>query len=173
LRYVVLTVLVFLLLAVQAPVLQVLGLSAWSLDVGLLTVIYLATTSPRLPGFVTAAVIGFVVDSFTPGGVLGMYTEIMGIMYLVAMGLAARVHLLRPLPLVIAAFVCSLVSTLLFFLFSILFDRNFSQYSVVILWAAPHALVTALLGPLLFRLLGVVDERLRGRRSADGGILLR
>lgn len=172
-RYVIHTLLVFLLLVLQAPVLQVSGLSAWSLDVGLLTVLYLAATSPRTPGFVTAVVIGFAVDSVTPGGVLGLNMEIMGIMYLVAMGLAARVHLLRTLPLLVVAFVCSLMSTLLFFLFSILFDRDFSQYGSVLLWAVPHAVITAMLGPLLFRLLGAIDERLRGRRSTGQGVLLR
>ena len=173
-RYFLLTLLVFLLLALQTPLMHVLGLSSWSLDVGLLTVIYLSATSSPLRGFIASWAIGFVVDSLTPGGLLGMHTEILAIMFMVSLGLASRFHLLRPLPLIVVALVCSLMETLLFFLFSILFDRDFSQYSTVLLWGVPHAIVTALLGPLLFLLLGAIDTRIRGRRQSGGdGILLR
>jgi rod shape-determining protein MreD len=170
-RYAILAILVFLLLAIQTPVLRVMGLDAWGVDVGLLTVLYLAATSSPLRGFVAAWAIGFVVDSFTLGGVLGMHMEIMGIMFLVSLGLASRFHLLRPLPLIVVALVCSVMKSLLFFLFSILFDRGFTQYATVLLWALPHAAVTAVFGPLLFAVLGAVDRRVRGRRDLAGGVL--
>jgi rod shape-determining protein MreD len=172
-RHVILTLVVFLLLAVQAPLLHVLGLAAWSLDVGLLAVLYLAATSSRLDGVINAAIIGFIVDSFTPGGVLGMHIEILSLMFLVAIGLAARVQMLQTLPLIVVAFVCSLMETLLFFLFSLLFDRNFGQYTAVLLWAVPHAFITAMLGPLVFKLLGAVDGRLRGKRVTGGGLFIK
>lgn len=170
-RHVLIAVIVFLLLALQTPVLHVLNLSAYSMDVGLLAAMYLAATSDRFGGFVTSVGIGLLADSFTAGGILGMHMEILGIMFLMARGLAGRFHLLRPLPLVVVAFICSLTESLLFFLFSIMFDRNFSQYSTVLIWALPHALVTALLGPVVFLLFGAVDLRLRGRKPTAGGLL--
>jgi len=167
-RYAVIATVVFVALAIETPVLQVLDLTGWSLDFGLITVLYLAASSTRTAGFVTSVVIGFILDSFSPGGVLGTNMEIMGITYLVAMGLAARFHLSRPLPLMVAVFVCSIMSTLLFFIFSLLFDRGFSQPSRVLLWAVPHALLTAAIAPLFYKLLEAIDERIRGRRARDG-----
>lgn len=171
-RHVLLGLVVFVLLAVQAPLLHVLDLTGWAVDVGLVTVLYLSATSSRLAGFVTSVVVGLIVDAFTPGGILGMNTEIMGIMFLVGLGLSARFQLLRTLPLVVVAFVCALMKSLLFFLFSILFDRNFSQYEAVLLWSVPHALVAAVFAPFLFLLLGLLDRGSAGRR-ARGGALLR
>ena len=164
-RYFVLSLIVFLLLALQTPLLHVLGLSAYSIDVALLAAVYFAATSGPLGGFVASALVGLGADAFTPGGILGMNMEIMGIMYLVALGLSGRFQLLRPLPLILVLVVCSVTETLLFFLFSILFDKYFTQYSTVLTGAVPRTMVTALLGPLLFLVFGAVDSRLRGRRQ--------
>jgi len=171
LRYIVLTITVFVLFALETPVLNVLGLSAYSIDVALLAAIYLAATSPRFGGFVTAVIIGFVADSFTPGGVLGMNMEIMGIIYLVTRGLAERFQVLSPLPLVAVALVCSTLDILLVFLFSIVFDRNLTQYSMVFVGAVQHILTTSLAGLVLVPFFRFIDRRIQGRRYT--GSLLR
>jgi len=171
LRYFILILSVFLIFAVETPILTVAGMNAYSVNVALLAVIYLAATSPPFGGFVTAVIVGFVADSFTPGGILGMNMEIMAILFLVTRGLAERFQVLRPLPLVGVAMVCSAVEILLVFLFSILFDRNLTQYSSVFVGALPQALSTALAGLLFIPLFRWIDGKIRGRRYT--GSLLR
>lgn len=166
-RYLVLTLTVFLLFAIETPVLNVLGLSVYSIDVALLMVIYLAPTSPAFGGFVTAFVVGFVADSFTPGGILGMNMEIMAILFLLTRGLADRFQVLSPLPLVAVALVCSVLKVLLVFLFSIVFDRNLTDYSTVFTGAVPHALTTSLASLMLVPLFRFIDARIRGRRYSS------
>lgn len=170
-RYLVLTVLVFVLFAVQAPVVKALGWGAASVDVALLAVLYLAATSPAFGGFVTSVVLGLVADSFTPGGVLGMYMEVAGIVFLVGRGLADRLQILRPVPLMVIVLVCMVTKTLLVFLLSIVFDRDFTQYAAVFVNVLPHVLTTTILAPVFVALFQWTDRRVRGRRPV--GTLLR
>jgi len=165
-RYFVLTVAVFLLFAMQTPVLSVLGLSVYSVDIALIAVIYMAAAFPALGGFLTAVAVGFIADSFTPGGVLGMNMEIMGILFLMARGLAERFKLLRTLSLILAILAGSVVKVLLVFLFSMVFDRNMTQYSTVFAGVVSHSLTTAVAGIVLVPLLRLVDGRARGRMDS-------
>jgi rod shape-determining protein MreD len=165
-RYALLSVLVFLLLTIQTPLLHVAGISEYAVNMALLATLYLAATSTPLAGFVTAVVLGLVADSFTAGGIVGMNMEIMGLLYLVSRGLAGHFELLKPLPLILVVLLCSVVNGLLFFLFSVLFDRNFVQYAPVLLGELRRALVTSLAGPFVFQLFGLVDRRLRGRTTS-------
>ncbi len=170
-RYLVLTVLVFVLFAVQAPVVRAVGWGALSVDVALLAVLYLAATSPPFGGFVTSVLIGLVADSFTPGGILGMNMEVMGIVFLVGRGLADHLPVLRAIPLMLAVIVCMVTKTLLVFLLSIVFDRDFTQYVAALLNALPHILTTTILAPVFVALFHWADRRGRGRRPV--GTLLR
>ncbi len=170
-RYVALTVLVFVLFAVQAPIVKALGWGAASVDIALLAVLYLAATSPALGGFVTSVLLGLVADSFTPGGILGMYMEVAGVVFLVGRGLADRFQILRPVPLMVIVLICMVTKTLLVFLLSIVFDRDFTQYAAVFVNAVPHVVTTTVLAPVFVALFQWTDKRLRGRRPT--GMLLR
>ncbi len=170
-RYLILTLLVFILFAVQAPIVKALGWGAASVDVALLAVLYLAATSPAFGGFVTSVVLGLVADSFTPGGILGMHMEVAGVVFLVGRGLAERLQVLSPVPAMVIVLVCMVTKTLLVFLLSVVFDRDFTQYAAMFVNAVPHALTTTILSPVFIALFQWTDRRVRGRRPA--GTLLR
>lgn len=170
-RYLVLTVFVFFLFAIQSPIVHAIGMSAAAVDVALIAVLYLAATSPAFGGFVTSVMLGLVADSFTPGGILGMYMEVMGILFLVARGFAERFQILRPAPLMVIVLICLVTKTLLVFLLSIIFDRDFHEYTAVFWNALPHVLTTTLFSPLFVALFQWADRRVRGRRPM--GTLLR
>lgn len=167
-RYLILTGIVFLLYAVQAPVVRAIGLGgAVSVDVSLLAVLYLAASSPAFGGFVTSVLLGLVADAFTPGGILGMYMEVMGIMFLVGRGLAERLEILRPVPLMLVVLLCVVTKTLLVFLLSVVFDRDFTQYAAVFINAVPHVLTTTIASPVFVGLFHWVDRRWHGRRTSE------
>jgi rod shape-determining protein MreD len=163
-RYVLLTLTVFVLLACQVPLLGLLGVHAFTLDLPLIAVMYLAATSRPLGGFVTAVFVGLLADSFAPGAVLGTHMEIMGLLFLANLLLAGRFQWSRPLPLMVLTLVGSIASGLLFYLFSTVFDEGFSGVEASFGDIALRLLVTTLAAPLLFRLFGLIDGRLRGRR---------
>ncbi len=166
-RYVLLTVLVFVLLACQVPILGLVGVHAFTLDLPLLAVIYLAATSRPMGGFVTAVVIGLLADSFAPGSVLGTHMEIMGLLFLANFALAGRFQWTRPLPLMVMTLAGVLASSLLFYLLSTIFDEGFSGASANFGGLALRLLVTTLASPLLFRLFAAIDGRVRGRRVSS------
>lgn len=166
-RYVAIIIVVAILMCIQNPILSLFNMETWGIDAGLVAVLYLAATSHALGGFVASWITGFVVDSFTLGGILGMHMELLALMFLLSRGLVARFNLLRPLPLMLVTIICSVTKTLLYFLFSVVFDRDFSNYDSIFLWALPHAAVAALFAPLLFALFWAIDRRLLGHRDTD------
>lgn len=100
-----------------------------------------------------------------------MYMEVMGLVFLVGRGLADRLQILRPIPLMVVVLVCMITKTLLVFLLSIVFDREFTQYAAVFVNAVPHVFTTTILAPFFAVLFQWMDRRLRGRRPM--GTLLR
>jgi len=159
-----------LLMAIQAPLLHAMNLSGYAMDLALLGTLYFAASSSVFAGLILSSLVGLVQDAFTPGALLGMNMEIMVILFLVARGLSLRFHLQNPLPLMIAVLVCSIIKAILFFLLSILFDRSFGDYAPLLVEAIPHAVITAVLGPLVAWLLMTVDRGLKSR-SYSGPLL--
>ena len=155
------------LMLLQSPLFGWLGVRPSVLDLALVATLYLAASTRALPGFVTSVAIGLLADAFTPGGLLGMNAEIHGVLFLLVVGLGARFPLTRPVPLLLVAAVSSCLKSLLFYVFSILFDRSFEPRVDVLLWGLPTALVTAVLSPVLFLPFAGVDRLVRGRRAAD------
>ncbi len=156
-----------LLMAVQSPLFAVLGIRPSLLDLPLIATLYLASSSRALRGFVASVGVGLIADAFTPGGLLGMNAEIHGILYLLALGLVARFPLSRPVPLLLVTSVSAVLKTLMFYLFSVLFDRAFEPRAEALLWGLPTALLTAVLSPLLFLPFAGVDRLVQGRRPTE------
>ena len=151
----------------QSPIFGFLGVRASLLDLPLIATLYFAGTSRAVRGFVASVAVGLVADAFTPGGLLGMNAEIHGILFLLLLGLGTRFPRARPVPLVLLALVASVGKTLLFYVFSLLFDRAFEPRAEILLWGLPTALVTSLLCPLLVLPFAGVDRLIGGRRSTE------
>jgi len=166
----VLLIILTLLMAIQGPLLHAMGLLGYAMDLALLGTLYFASSSSSFAGLILSSLAGLAEDTFTPGALLGMNMEIMVVLFLVARGLSQRFQLQSTLPLMIAVLVCSVIKAILFFLLSILFDRNFGDYAPLMLEAIPHAVVTALLGPLVVWVLMTVDRVLKGH-SHSGPLL--
>jgi rod shape-determining protein MreD len=167
LRSFLLVLLLLVLLALQSPIFGLLGVRASLIDFPLIATLYFASTSRAVRGFVASSIIGFIADGFTPGGLLGMNAEIHGIVFLLALGLSARFSLTRPAPLLLVTAVSSVLKTLLFYLFSLVFDRAFEPRIEVLLWGLPTCLATAVLAPLLFLPFAGVDRIVAGRRTNE------
>lgn len=155
---------VFCLYSIETPILNAWGISAFSVDIALVTTLYLAATSSPIGGFITSIMVGFIADAFTPGGIIGMNMEINGLIFLMALGLETRFDFMRPIPLMVVILATCVVKTSLFFLFSLMFDSNFSDYKNILISAISHAFVTTMLGPLLYFFILAVEKRFRGKR---------
>jgi rod shape-determining protein MreD len=156
---------VFVCMMLQIPVLSLLGLSNFSIDAPLVAMLYIASTGPGSVGLVIVSLMGLLTDIFMPGGLPGMQMEILAILFLLARKVISRLQLNRTLPLMIVVFVTSLVSLVLFMLFSVIFDRGYQYSSTVLAGGLAQALLTAVFSPLLFKLFGVADGRFHHRRD--------
>jgi rod shape-determining protein MreD len=166
-RSLVLLLLLGALMLLQLPLFAWMGVRPSVLDLPLAATLFLAATSRATPGFVAAVILGLMADAFTPGGLLGMNAEIHGILFLMLLGLGTRFPLARPVPLVLITLVSSVLKTLLFYVFSLLFDRAFEARAAVLLWGLPTALVTSLLCPVLVLPFAGVDRLIGGRRANE------
>lgn len=159
--------LVYVLLAVESPLLYQLQLSYYAPDFALLVVLYLGMTWTTARGVAAAIVIGLLKDGFALGSPVGMYMHIAVVLFLLSHAVARQLNL-RPVGLsVFAAFVASLLSSLLFLLLTLVFDRSFEQYGLIVKMMGPQGLVTAPFAPLVFLLLERLDRMTLRRRSGS------
>ena len=163
--------LLVLIQVLVGPLLLWTGLRPTLLDVPLVAVCHLCYAFPTRQGFLTTLAAGLILDLSTPGTLLGMHVEILGLLFLLIRGLSGRLPLDRPLPLILVTLVAGVLKTLLFFLLSLLFDSGFEGRAGSLLWAIPTVLTTALLAPLLVLPFAGLDVLTGGLRKADRRIL--
>jgi len=149
------------------PLLSWLGLRPTLVDVSLVATSYLCYAFPTRRGFLTTLAMGLLVDLSTPGTLLGLHMEVLGLIFLLVRGLSGRLPLDRPLPLILVTLVAGILETLLFYLLSLLFDPGFEGRASMLLWAIPTVLTTALLAPLLVLPFAGLDFLAGGLRRVD------
>ena len=146
----------FVLLTIESPLMFHMGLNFYAPDFTLILVMYLASTRPLLVGATAAFILGFLKDGFA-GGPAGLYTQIMILIFYVARLVMSRVSFRSPLLLMAFAFVTSLLASVLFFLLSLLFVRDFTDYLLVFKMFLPQAIITAPFAPVVFYLAEWID----------------
>lgn len=159
-------VIAFVCMVVQLPLLKLLGLQNFSIDVTLCATIFLASTTPGALGLAMAALLGLVTDFFMPGGLTGMQMEIQVVVFLLARSVLSRLQLNRVAPLMLVMAVSSIVSLLMFLLLSVIFDRAYSYSSTLLVSGLAQALATAVFAPLVFRLFALTDGRVHRKRDS-------
>lgn len=161
-----LTALVCMLL--QAPLLKLIGLQVFSIDIALCATIYMASANAGALGLVLAAILGLAADFLVPGGLVGIEMEIQVILFLLARSVLARLQLNRTVTVMLVVAVSSIASLLMFLLLSVIFDRAYEYSSSVVLAGVLQAIATAVFAPLVFRLFSLVDGRARRKRDSRG-----
>ena len=160
----------YLLLGLESPLLHQLHISLLAPDVTLVIAVWLGLHFPPVAGCLTSLAIGFLKDGFVSTVPVGMHAEIFVTVFFFARLMAGRVLVRGVVTLMLTAALASMAATLLYVLFSLLFDRAFSAYAMVFRLLLPSALVTAPFAPIVFFLLDRVDRVLH--RRGGGGVFL-
>lgn len=147
----------FAMLALESPLLYQLRLNLYAPDLALCVVVYLAMTRPLLYGALGAFVLGFFKDGFA-GSPMGMYMQILTTVFYLTHYAVERVTIRTWLQVMLLTFCASAVSSTVFFLLSVVFDRNFGDTQLVLKMLIPHALVTAPFAPIVFYILQRFDK---------------
>lgn len=165
-RSVFVLIIVFVCLMLQIPALTLLGLQNFSVDVTLVATIFLASSTSGVAPLLVVSLMGLLTDTFMPGGLFGMQMEIQVVMFVLARMAMSRFQLSRTIPLMLVVFASSVLSALLFLLFSVVFDRGYSYTTQVVTSGLTQAVMTAVFAPLLFKLFGIADGRFHRKRDA-------
>ena len=158
----------YLLLAFEGPLLHQLRLSFFAPDLAVIVTLWIGLHQGPVDGALTAFFLGFMTDGFVMGAPGGVHTEIMVVVFYLSRFFAARVLVKGIGVLMVTAALTSLFASLLFLLLSLLFDRTFEAYGLVLRFMGPVALVTAPFAPVVFHLLDRLDGLFtrKGRDSA-------
>ncbi len=164
-RGIVTVLVVYLLLAIESPLLDKLSLAFYAPDFALIVVLHLAISAGTIGGVLTTLAVGLLKDGFALGSPIGLYTEVLVVVFLIARVVGRRLRLNALLPSMLATFVASLVSSLLFLVLTMIFDRAFENYGLVLKMMGPQAFVTAPFAPLILLLMERVDQLTVRRRG--------
>ncbi len=167
LRFVLYLLLGYLLLSLESPMLTSFHIRMYAPDPTLALVIFAAVSFELAPAVALAACLGLLKDGFSSGVPLGMYVEIYVLVMLACHALSRRLDYRNVVLMTLVALCASLASSMLFFVFSAIFDRDFEQFDLIFRLAIPQALITAPMGPIVAGLAGWLDGRLIPRDS-DG-----
>jgi rod shape-determining protein MreD len=159
--------LTYLVLGTESPLLHRLEVSLYAPNLALVAVMFTSVVEPGLAGVVASFAIGLLHDGFSMGAPIGLHTEIAVLSFLLMRLGVRKLAVAGAVPLMLATFAMSLLSSLLFFLLSAVFDRSFDAFSMVFSVMIPNALVTAPFAPLLFPLYGWVLDRITRRRTKE------
>lgn len=158
-------VLSFVMLAIESPLLVDLQLSFFAPDLALIVVVWVALHMNTVSGAITCFLLGYMKDGFVMGVPVGMHMEIFVIVFFLVRYFAGKVLVRGLATLMITVAVVSLLATALFALLSLLFDRNFTDYRLVLRLLVPVALVTAPFAPAVFYVLDRVDGFFHRKRD--------
>lgn len=160
LRFVAYLLLGYFMLSLESPMLTSFHIRMYAPDPTLALVIVAAASFSFAPGVALAACLGLLKDGFSSGVPLGMYVEIYVLVYLACSGLARRLDYRNVVLMTLVTLCASLAATMLFFVMSAIFDRDFEQFDLIFRLAIPQALITAPMGPIVAGLAGWLDGRI-------------
>jgi rod shape-determining protein MreD len=160
LRFVLWFFLAYLLLSLESPMLTSFHIRMYAPDPALAVVVYAAATMSFLPGILLSACLGLLRDGFSGGVPVGMYVEIYALIFMVCYAVARRLDYRNVVLMTLATLGASLLASLLFFVLSAIFDRDFEEFDMIFRLAIPQALITAPMGPIVAGILLWLDERI-------------
>ena len=160
-----LSIISYLVLALQSPFMAELGLNTYApdLSIGLL----LAATSRLNPNrlLVFSLILGTLVDGFIPLSPLGLHMERLVILAYTARTLLDTVSIQTTGEQVSYGIGLCLISDFILFVLLALFDKSFTEYGLIFRQMIPHALVTGLSIPLVTWIVKVFWNRFVRRKD--------
>lgn len=142
-----LLLLAYVLFSLESPFLQSLHISLYAPEVALGLILYATFALPVHAGALFAFMLGLLRDGFSGGAMLGIHSEIYTMIFLLAVLLSKRLDFRHPFIFMLVTAVASLCSSMLFFVFSAVFDQDFEQYGLVMRLMLPQGLISAPIGP--------------------------
>lgn len=115
-------------------------------------------------GALLSFAIGYLMDSFS-GSSIGLYTVVAVAVFLVSRVAALRLFLQGWLFEILLSFFLALLASALLLVLRLLFDEDFGSLLLHLKIVVSRAVATAVVAPLVFRAMGLVERATAGRRG--------
>jgi rod shape-determining protein MreD len=166
-RFLSLLVIAVALIVLQTTLLEIVLLHQMSVELALLLVLYAGFRYEPGEGAVVSILCGFLTDCAT-GSPTGLFVFLYVLIFSATKLLSQRMYADSRLFFAFFAFVAALVEgMLLVMLYRIIAEVDFPHY--LLRHAVPQAFVLALLSPLFFKSLDLVEDWLNGKISKQTG----
>jgi rod shape-determining protein MreD len=149
----------YVLMGALGSLTQQIGATHFVPDVTIPLVVYIALNLRFLPGAIAVFALGLLADAFMGGGIIGLRTEVLLIVFL-AVGVLVKRY--RVNSMVFVALLCLagiFVQDLLFLLLSVIFDARFMGASLVVGALFPRMLISLPFIPVVLGLARRIDRR--------------
>jgi rod shape-determining protein MreD len=137
-----------------------LGATAFVPDVTVAFVVYAVLNLGSFPAALTVAAIGLMEDGFAGGGLIGLHTETLLLVFLLLQAFLKRWRATTSFGVILAAEVGLLLHDLIFLVLALLFDSEFRGAALVVQAIVPRMIVTLPLIPIVLSLVRRIDQRL-------------
>jgi rod shape-determining protein MreD len=154
-----LVVLAYILMGSLGSLSQHIGATHFVPDVVIPLIVYVALNLRFLPGAVTVFIVGLLADAFMGGGIIGLRTEVLLIVFLAIGVLVKRYRVNSMLGLVLLSLAGIFVQDLLFLLLSVIFDARFQGAHLVVSALFPRLLISLPFIPVVLGLSRRIDRR--------------
>jgi len=121
-------------------------------------------------GAILSFIIGYLTDVFA-GSPMGLHTLVTVAIFLISRVAALRLFLQGWFFEIILAFVLALISSLLILGFRALFDQDFGSLLIHLEIVTSRAVATAMVAPVVFKLMARVSLVAPRRRSSEGRVI--
>ena len=168
LRVVLFVLVGYVFLSLESPLLTSFDVRMYAPDPALAAVVYAGAVMEFVPGAIACACLGLLMDGFSGGVPVGMYVEIYVLIFLACFLLSRRFDYKNVVLITLVVIGASLFSSVLFFVLSAIFDRDFEQFDMVFRLAVPQALLAAPMGPIVAGLLAYLERKLLSSDPTEG-----
>ena len=160
-----LSIVSYLVLAIQSPFMAEMGLSTYAPDLSLGLLLAAATRLDPNRLLIFGLILGTLVDGFTPLSPMGLHMERLVILAYATRTLLNTVSIQTVGEQVSFGIGLCLVSDFILFVLLALFDKSYTEYGLIFRQMIPHALVTGLSLPVVSWVVKVYWTRFARRKD--------
>jgi rod shape-determining protein MreD len=136
-----------------------IGATRFVPDVTLAFTVYALLNLRPLPAALTVAALGLMNDGFAGGGLIGLHTETLLLVFLLLQAFLKRWRATTSFGVILAAEVGLLAHDLLYLVLALLFDSEFRGAALVVQAIVPRLIITLPLLPIVLAMIRRIDRR--------------
>jgi rod shape-determining protein MreD len=152
-RFLVLVIVGYVLLGLEASLLYHLKIPFHAPDLGAIMAVYVGLTQGFVPGIFCVTVIGFLQDGYAMGAPVGLHAACLVMIFLITYPVSSRITFRSGVPVMVVAALSAIFSQFILFALTAIFDQRIDNYGMFVDGWLINALIAGPFGPIVFWIL--------------------